>query len=41
MERFQSRVMFDVLAAFALIYLGPLSFRGPRIVRRHIERSCQ
>ena len=27
--RFQSRVLFDFLAAFVPISLGPLSFRGP------------
>ena len=36
-----SRVLFDVLAAFVPISLGPPSFRGPRIVRRHVLLSCQ
>ena len=41
MARFQSRVLFGVLAAFAPISLGPLSFRGARIVCRHVLLSCE
>ena len=41
MARFQSRAMFGVLAAFAPISLGPLSFRGPSSVRRHVLLSGQ
>ena len=41
MARFQSRVLSDVLDAFAPIFLFPLSFRGPRIVRRHVLLSSR
>ena len=39
MAHFKSRVPFDDLAAFAPLSCGPLSLRGPRIVRRHVLLS--
>ena len=39
MARFQSRVLFGVLAAVAPISLGPLSFLVPRNVCRHVLLS--
>ena len=39
MVRFQSVVMSVVFVTFAPIFLCPLSFRGPRIVRRHVLLS--
>ena len=41
MARYQLRDLFDVLAAIVPIFLGPVSFRGPRIVRRRVLLSCQ
>ena len=41
MARFQSGVLFNVFVALAPNFLCPLSFRGPRIVRRHVLLSSR
>ena len=41
MTRFQSGVLFNVFVALAPIFLCPLLFRGPRIVRRHVLLSSR